>query len=254
MLLTKEMSKHLRTVEKVSDRIIEAHLEGNPALSLVIGYAPTEGSDIDDKTNFHDQLQDAIENIPTHNTVVLVGDFYARVGQDSHTANPRVIGKFTYHDQTNENGELLSSFCERHNLRPTQFRFPHPKGRVWTQEHPSGQRAQLDYIIINAKWLNSARNWAYGSVKLDSDHRIVSATVKIGLRIQGANPVKRKRCDWKKLEPAPIGKEFQLELKNRFEPLKTLSAEENMQKFCNSFQRGVEKLLVQLNPRNYQTG
>ena len=109
MLLTKGLGKHLRTVKKVSDRIIEAHLEGNPALSIVIGNAPTEGSDIDDKTNFYNQLQDAKENIPTHNTIVLVGDFNARIGQDSHTANPRVIGKFTYHDQRNENGELLNA-------------------------------------------------------------------------------------------------------------------------------------------------
>ena len=205
------MSKHLRTVEKVSDRIIGAHLEGNPALSIVIGYAPTEGSDKDDKTNFYEQLQDALENIPTHNTVVLLGDFNARIGQDSHTANPRVTGKFTFHDQTNENGELLTSFCERHNLPPTQFRFPYPKGRVWTWEHPSGQRPQLDHIIINAKWLNSVRNCrAYWSVELDSDHRIVSALVKISLRIQGANPIKRKRYDWKKLEPVPTRTEESL--------------------------------------------
>ncbi|XP_068704500.1 craniofacial development protein 2-like [Montipora foliosa] len=242
ILLTKEMSKHLSVVEKVSDRIIEAHLEGNPAMSIVIGYVPTEGSDIDDKTNFYDQLQDAIENIPTHNTIVLVGDFNARIGQDSHTTNPRVIGKSTYHDQTNENGELLTRFCERHNLRPTQFRFPHPKGRVWTWEHPSGQRAHLDHIIVNAKWLNSVRNCrAYGSVELDSDRRIVSVTVKISLRIQGANPVKPKRYNWNKLESVSNRKEFQLELKNRFEPLRTLSADENMREFYNSFQGGVEK-------------
>lgn len=136
----------------------------------------------------------------------------------------------------------MTSFCERHNLRPTQFRFLHPKGRVWTWQHPSGQRAQLDHIIINAKWLNSVRNCrAYGFVDLESDHRIVSATVKISLRIQGANLVKCKRHDWKKLEPVPIRKELQLELKNRFEPLKRLSAEETMQEFYNSFQEGVEK-------------
>ena len=35
--------------------------------------------------------------------------------------------------------------------------------------------------------------------------------------------------------------EFQLELKNRFEAVKTLSAEENMQEFYNSFQDVVEK-------------
>ena len=36
--------------------------------------------------------------------------------------------------------------------------------------------------------------------------------------------------------------EFQLELKNRFEAVKTLSAEENMQEFYNSFQDVVEKV------------
>lgn len=65
--------------------------------------------------------------------------------------------------------------------------------------------------------------------------------MKISLRIQGANPVKRKPYNWNNLESIPIRKEFQLELKNRFEPLKTLSAEENMQEFYNSFQEGVEK-------------
>ena len=35
--------------------------------------------------------------------------------------------------------------------------------------------------------------------------------------------------------------ELQLKLKNRFEPLKTLSAEDNMQEFYNSFQDVVKK-------------
>jgi len=35
--------------------------------------------------------------------------------------------------------------------------------------------------------------------------------------------------------------EFQLELKNCFEPLKALSAKEKMQEFCNNFQDVVEK-------------
>ena len=39
-------------------------------------------------------------------------------------------------------------------------------------------------------------------VKLDSDHRILSATVKISLRIQGANPVKRKHYNWNSVMPA----------------------------------------------------
>ena len=85
ILLSEESSKQLRAVEKVSDRIIVAYLEGNPALSILVAYAPTEGADLEDKSEFYGNLQDAVENIWTHNCTLLIGDFNARIGQDSHT-------------------------------------------------------------------------------------------------------------------------------------------------------------------------
>ena len=78
---------------------IVAYLEGNPTLSIVVAYAPTEGADLEDKSEFWKF---------THNCTVLIADFNARIGQDSHTTKPRVIDKNTYHDLTNSNGELLS--------------------------------------------------------------------------------------------------------------------------------------------------
>ena len=68
-----------------------------------------------------------------------------------------------------------------------------------------GQHAQLDHIIINTEWLNSVRNCrACRTVEIGSDHRIVSVTIKIRLRIQGANLVKRKRFDWKMLDHSQL--------------------------------------------------
>ena len=141
-----------------------------------------------------------------------------------------------------------SIFCEQHNLRPTQFKFPHPKSRVRTWDNPSGLRAQLDHITINAKWQNTVRNFrAYNTVELDSDHRIVSATVKIRLRIQVAYPVKRKRYNWKRLTKGPkLRQEFRLELRNRFEPLMALVllSHDNKPKSYDLFEEGMEETAV----------
>ena len=172
--------------QALSDRIIIGYLEGNPVLIVVVAYAPNEAAITEEKADFYDKLQDAIESIPHHNVIVMTSDFNARIGQDSHITNPGIIGTYTYYDSMNTNGELLASFCEHNNLRPTQLRFPQPKHRMLAWEHTSGQHAQLDHIIniINGKWLNSARNCrAYRTVELGSDCRIVSVTIKISLRI-----------------------------------------------------------------------
>ena len=90
---------------------------------------------------------------------------------------------------------------------------------------------------------NSVRNCrAYNTGELDSDHRIVSATVKISLRIQGANQVKSKSYNWNRLTNDPkLKKEFQLELRNRFEPLTALlSHEDGIQESYDLFEEGME--------------
>ena len=91
---------------------------------------------------------------------------------------------------------------------------------------------------------NSVRNCrAYNTVELDSDHRIVVATVKISLRIQGANQVKPKRYNWNRLTNGPkLKEEFQLELRNRFEPLMALSShEDGIQESYDLFEEGMEE-------------
>ena len=58
-------------------------------------------------------------------------------------------------------------------------------GQLWTFEYPNGNRAQLDYLIFRKKWQNSVRDSrAYSSFSsVGSDHRIVSARVKLSLRV-----------------------------------------------------------------------
>ena len=183
-------------------------------------YAPTECSPSTAKDDFYASLAEHLEQLKRHDINLVVGDFNARIGTDSHHTHPEVVERYCYHDQTNDNGERLVNLCVEHNLRPAQSRFPHPLGRLWTWNHPAGSKHQLDHILINSKWVNSLRNCrAYNSVELDSDHRIVSIHLLASLRSIKKTTCKRPKFNWKKLQNPATKNEFQLELSNRFEAL-----------------------------------
>jgi hypothetical protein len=196
-------------------------LNGNPKLVVTVAYAPTEMADTDDKDEFYKTLRNhTSDNVKRHDVHLVIGDFNARLGKDSHEEAPRVVGPHLLHDVTNNNGERLLSYCLESNLRHAQSRFPHPKSRLWTWTHPAGSHAQLDHILISSKWTNSLRNCrAYNSVELDSDHRILSATIKVSLRTTKGKPCNRKKFNWKRLADPQVKQEFQLKLANRFAAL-----------------------------------
>ena len=49
----------------------------------------------------------AIESEPPRNILILLGDFSARIGDDSHETNPQTIGRKNYNEKTNDNGKRL---------------------------------------------------------------------------------------------------------------------------------------------------
>ena len=151
----------------------------------------------------------------------MLGDLNARIGDDSHKTTPQIIGRNNYHEKTNDNGKRLVSLCRQTNMRQVQSRFPQPSRRQWTWKHPRGSKAQLDHILVNAKWVRSITNCrAFNSIELDSDHRIVSANFRIRFRKFKQTPSNRVKYDWNKvIENPEICQQYQLELKNRFDAL-----------------------------------
>ena len=62
----------------------------------------------------------------------------------------------------------------------------------WTYTYPNNSKAQLDYIFINKKWMNSAQNSeTYTSFEgVSSDHKIVFAKICQNLCRSKAQTVK----------------------------------------------------------------
>ena len=137
------------------------------------------------KDSFYDELNTTISSITAHNFLLALRDFNAHIGRTSHEASPQTISRYFYHQETNDNGVRLVSLCEISRLISTFHRQRRRNSYMWTWEHPEGvHKVQIDHILLRGKWRNSVRNCrAYSTVEPGSDHRIVTAELKISLRV-----------------------------------------------------------------------
>ena len=114
--------------------------------------------------------------------------------------------------------------------------------------HPLGSIHQIDHILINSKWSNSLRNCrSYGSVELDSDHRIVSIHLVCSLRTTKGKPCRRPQFDWKKLQDSNVKQQFQLEVSNRFKTLQcsdtSIPITQRYEQFVNAVTEAATKVV-----------
>ena len=107
IILNKRSINSLCEVISHSERILISTFHVNPATSIIIIYSPTNSSEDEVINKFYDELRGAIETIPQHNVLIIIGDFNARIGKDD--------GNFTYHQESNKNGVLLIDI-----INPTQ--------------------------------------------------------------------------------------------------------------------------------------
>ena len=175
-------------VESISPRAMVLELKGNPKITLVCGYSPHNEAPEEDINEFHSSLRSVLENVPRHNFLCVLGDMNAKIGPDDT--------KFSYDLATNRNGETFLDFMDEFNLFSSNNSFMKPKNQLWSFEYPSGRRSQLDYVLFRKKWRNSIRDSrAYSSFStVCSDHRIVSASVKLSLRSSKKSPPHPMKC------------------------------------------------------------
>ena len=166
-------------IKNISNRVLLVTI--NRKITIIRTYAPTEEGSATDRETFYNSLTDCIREVPLHNLVVLLGDLNARIGPSN--AHLKAIGRYPYHKETNDNGNRPIDLCEANNTCFATTRKPHPDRHKWSWQHPNSKKIQLNHVILREKWINSLRNCScYNTVEIDSDHRIVAATVKFSCR------------------------------------------------------------------------
>ena len=214
LMISKSAEKALSQVIPWNERVLIAHFKakGHPTLTVIVHYAPIEGSD--EAEDHYESLLAATHSIPKHNVLLVIGDFNAHLGEDKV--------KCSYHKNTNSNGELLNDLSSEANLLITNTHFQKKKEKLWTYiSDMSDAKTQVDYILINRKWKNSVKNCeAYSSFSsIGSDHRVVTAKLKLSLRTSKTPP--REMWDWTALRNKTTNDKYTIEVKNRFSVLCT---------------------------------
>ncbi len=212
-LISPRAKASLNFVSKISSRIITATFNSNPTLTAVSCYSPTNCADIADVENFYDDLSEFLDKVPKHNFLMLGGDYNAQLGGQNHP--------LSYHQQNNRNGAFLESVMTQFNLIATNTRFQKRRGKLWTINYGNGSKGQIDYILVNRKWLNSVMNSeAYSSFEsINSDHRIVTARIRLSVCTN--KPKKRTNMlRWETLNSDDtVHSEFSVAVKNRYQEL-----------------------------------
>ena len=217
-LLSPNAHKALNSVEPINPRTLIATFNGNPAVTVISCYSPTNVSTVDEKEEFYAELAELTKNIPKHNVILIGGDMNARIGESDAKGS-------VYNETTNENGQHLLDYMQECNLKALNTSFTKRKGKLWTHTSPAGARSQIDYILINNKWKNSVLNCeAYSTFcTVGSDHRIVTAKIRLSLRQSKISSKRKVKYNWNKLlTDNNIKNRYTVEVRNRYQALQDL--------------------------------
>ena len=233
------LKKALTNIVPFDKQIIIAHFNGNPATTVIVHYSPVEGDCAAEE--HYNNLSTAIKDIPKHNVLLVVGDYNAHFGPEDV--------KFTFHNSTNKNGEYTLNLAQEENLSIINTRFRKKKGKLWTfLSDGTHHKSQIDYILINKKWVNSVKNVEAYNIfsSLGTDYRVITAKIRLSLRMSSA-PKRRKVYDWDLLKTdSKLQETYTKTISNKYQELNssyTLDATEKYKNFIRANDETGEMLM-----------
>ena len=171
-----------------------------------MGYDPTETQNAIKKHAFWTSLDRVVEEVPKHEELFVLMDANARTGRREKgqvgSKDRKILGAYG-RDTLNDNGELLLSFDNNHDLALVNTFFSTPKGGVSHTFNGRGKK-RIDYILTrkrDRKFVGNVTVHPQPFFLPISDHNIVSAPVMLlghfarnrWLRASAKPPVDRRR-------------------------------------------------------------
>ena len=130
-------------------------------------------------------------------------------------------------------------FHDRNRLTCLNTNFQKREENLWTYTYANNTKAQIDYVFINKKWNNRALNCeAYSLFEGWSDHRIITAKIRLSLRKNASRTPTTVHYDWSLLNNRDIRDKYALALRNKYdalhEKIETHTPNEEYENFVNA--------------------
>ena len=100
VMVTEKAYNSISLLKPYGKRIFTVSFDGDPRLTVINIYSPCEGDN--EAVQFHDELREAISEVPEHHVLLVIGDMNAKLGKETLDDH-----RFYFHSQTNRNGSLL---------------------------------------------------------------------------------------------------------------------------------------------------
>ena len=242
LLIGPRALKTLNSIEKIQPRMMAATFNGNPRATIISCYSPTNVSEETELVTFYNELSSLVRSIPKLNMLVIGGDMNAQIEKNGNN-------KYSLHNTSNRNGQQLTDFMIENRLACLNTNYQKREGNLWTYTYANNTKAQIDYVLINKKWENSAMNCeAYTSFEgVSTDHRIVTAKIRLSLGKNAKRTATTKHYDCALLNNRDIRDKYVLELSNIFETLqektKKNSPNDEYENFVNAHLEAAAKCI-----------
>ena len=169
-----------------SSRLITILLKASPFnITIIQAYVPTTDYDDDDIEDFYDQVKEVIDQVPKKDTLVVQGDWNAKIGEDASKNWKGIYGQYC-NPETNERGLRLLEFVSYNNLKVVNTFGPHKPFRCWTWHSPGGDyHNQIDYIMVKRRFkssVNIAKTRSFPGADIGNDHELVMMTFRLRLQ------------------------------------------------------------------------
>ncbi|XP_046962200.1 uncharacterized protein LOC124531734 [Vanessa cardui] len=198
----------IETPVGVSERIMFLRLNTKSGfVTLISAYAPTLNSKPETKDQFYDQLEETVRRVNPTDRLHILGDFNARVGQDTW---PECLGAHGI-GKLNDNGQRLLEFCSKHQLCVTNTFFKGKMMRKVSWMHPRSKHwHQLDLALSRRRDLRETLHTrAFHSADCDTDHSLVATKVRlVPRRVHSSKPLGRKKINLFKTRDMEVVESF----------------------------------------------
>ncbi|XP_030753808.1 uncharacterized protein LOC115880664 [Sitophilus oryzae] len=155
--------QNMESIEYVCDRILRVKIMFDQPIHIISLYAPDINKPEEMSMDFYENLQSAIDKIPRHEKIILLGDLNARILK-------------------NRNGEILTEFCGQNELRINNTYFPHKKQHKYTFYDNRNNKSIINYIITNRSFLLQQIidiSEPGSSASIGTDHKLVLGKIQI---------------------------------------------------------------------------